>query len=576
MGMEMITKEQIKKRMKRKGSMIWKVLAGATVIALFFPDMLYARENADIMQTRVEEKQAEVYIRGLPAIEGIRAQIGQEPVEASENEKGIEIHTIVLLDNSLSITEQNKMKIMEILKSYFEGKNEKEAVSIAVFGEDIEYLAEKETDAQKLTEVLGSVTYEDQDSYLTDVLYDELARLGGEEGYTKFIIATDGVDNKAIGYTKEELQESLKENNYPIYALGCIYKENQQELENLFAISRLTKGSYFLLDEYEEYEEILTALREEIKSIAVSIPENLCDGSERNLRLLIQTGNEEIELKTQINMPFSLKAERQGAEETESAVKQEEIAQQKEIQEQLREEEASQDESAKEETTAQEAAAKKSMGGFEGEEEAAAEEMSEKSEGVDLISVIAGAVIVIALVGLVLSKAKSGKKEGAEANKADKKTDKKAEKKADKKADKKGKKEPVMEEEPEERATELVDASGWEEGGTMFLSQESGKYIVALKDKNAPSKVFRYPLFDEVVVGRKREQGVHIVLNYDNSVSGKHCAISRMGEHFYIEDLHSSNHTYLNGKLVEGKVECKSGSTVTLGRLEMILELERM
>ena len=78
---------------------------------------------------------------------------------------------------------------------------------------------------------------------------------------------------------------------------------------------------------------------------------------------------------------------------------------------------------------------------------------------------------------------------------------------------------------------------------------------------------------DRVVIGRKNEPGVNIVLNYDSSVSGRHCEITISGDHFYIEDLHSSNKTYLNGEIVEGRMEFQPGSSLKIGRLEMIVDV---
>lgn len=116
-----------------------------------------------------------------------------------------------------------------------------------------------------------------------------------------------------------------------------------------------------------------------------------------------------------------------------------------------------------------------------------------------------------------------------------------------------------------------------EDDATIFLGDsERADHIVVLRDNNDPERVFRYPLADKVVIGRKRNDGVNIVLNYESTVSAKHCEVSRKGGRFYIKDLRSSNKTYLNGQQVGDDMEFKSGSTLRMGNLVMTIEIEQV
>ena len=55
------------------------------------------------------------------------------------------------------------------------------------------------------------------------------------------------------------------------------------------------------------------------------------------------------------------------------------------------------------------------------------------------------------------------------------------------------------------------------------------------------------PVKDEIAVGRKPDNDVVI----DNpAVSGHHCKILRVGDSFFVEDLHSTNGVFLNAKKV--------------------------
>lgn len=513
-------------------SRINRWIAGLTCLGLVLSPWIpvHAEESAAVMQSAVEGNQLHLYIRGLENYDSMTAQIAMTATEVSDVSDEVEVHTIFLLDNSLSIAEVNQGKIQKIISDYVAQKDDSERISIAVYGEDITYLAEKETDGSVLTESLQQIEYKNQDSYLTDIMYDEVAELQNTGEYTRFIIAADGADDKAIGYTLNELESLLRKKNYPVYALGCTYKDNSKELENLFSIARLTQAQYFLLDDYEDVTEISELLREQITDVSIAIPEECMDGSDKSVLLSVETNGGIQELTVSASMPFSLKAE-----EPESV------------------EEASHVEEEPEEPEPVVVAEPESV---VAEPEP---EPIEQESSVDYVSLAAGVVAVIAVILLVLYQMKNKKKQGGV-------TDKEPE---------------AAKVTPESVSAEPdVDETGMlpeeEEEGTVFLAGNADNYIVVLKDMNHPERIFRYPLRDRVVIGRKNENGVHIVINYDASVSGRHCEITAEGYRFFIEDLHSANKTHVDGELVEGRKEFKSGCILEMGRVKMRLEVVRM
>ena len=70
-----------------------------------------------------------------------------------------------------------------------------------------------------------------------------------------------------------------------------------------------------------------------------------------------------------------------------------------------------------------------------------------------------------------------------------------------------------------------------------------------------------------------RNAGNQIVLDYEKSVSGTHCEIFVEGSIFKIRDLKSKNGTYVGGVRVGDTAEIANGSTIKLGRLELIVEI---
>ena len=71
----------------------------------------------------------------------------------------------------------------------------------------------------------------------------------------------------------------------------------------------------------------------------------------------------------------------------------------------------------------------------------------------------------------------------------------------------------------------------------------------------------------ELIIGRapKNDRESVLVLN-DSKVSQKHCRIYRQGEQILLQDLGSTNHTWLNGGLVEGAVPLTFGDKITVGQ----------
>lgn len=104
---------------------------------------------------------------------------------------------------------------------------------------------------------------------------------------------------------------------------------------------------------------------------------------------------------------------------------------------------------------------------------------------------------------------------------------------------------------------------------TQILSQE---YILSLTDTKNPAQVFQMPLNGVVVVGRKAGEA-NLVIDYEKSVSGRHCQLKEVGGRIYVEDLQSANGTLVNGIRIQSETEITSGSILTLGRLELKVDI---
>lgn len=494
----------------------WLIAMAAMLLAFGGGGQVYAAESR-LMQVSVDGRKMISYIKCGEAVESADAQIAQYPCENVEITTAgkVSIHTVILLDNSLSISGDNRIKIKDILKRYMQGMPENEAVSFAVFGEDIQFLAEKQNTADVILPLIDEVEFHDQDTYLTDYLFQAVEMVKSDTEYTRFIVISDGVDNNATGITKDELNSKLRENPRPVYTVGHRYKENSGELKNMFALSRITGGEEFLIEDFEDIQLLVDHLHDfsNIYSIKMDIPETVMDGGNRHFLLNIHTKQGDKEVTGEVSMPFALVEEEPEPEP-------------------LPEPEPEQIPEPEPEPIP------------EPEPEPIPEpEPEPKPEpepaGIGMEKIAGLVLLAAAVTAFLFYKKKSGRDNGNGAKKS------------------------------KSAAPEAVSEDTQEKEETVFLG---GRYLLVLRDRTNPGKIFRYPLDGHVIVGRNIDI-VQIAVDYNRTVSGQHCEFYMRNNRCFIRDMNSINHTYLEGRIVNGENEILSGSIVKLGEVEFSVEI---
>ena len=80
----------------------------------------------------------------------------------------------------------------------------------------------------------------------------------------------------------------------------------------------------------------------------------------------------------------------------------------------------------------------------------------------------------------------------------------------------------------------------------------------------------RIPISHELTVGR--EGTVDITLEADGYASARHCRFVRGSDTDVIEDLHSTNGTFVNGQRLSGAQSLIEGDTITIGQTQFTYE----
>ncbi|QEH67694.1 FHA domain-containing protein [Cellulosilyticum sp. ST5] len=427
----------------------------------------------------------------------------------------VAMKTLVLVDNSFSISKDDRQKTKDMLVEFIAEKKDNELVRIATFDKEIHYLTDYISDYIELKKTIQSITYKDQETYLTDVLYEVLKNdfATPEEVYNRIIIISDGVDNKALGYTKEELYIKVKEKAIPIYTIGCSNGKNEETLKNMFALSRTSNVKYYLMDEVKDLELLVQEIAQDrtITRLEVIPEADLLDGSIKNSKLTFEDSGEVYSLTADVLMPFKVK-EAEQVTPTPTLIS--EVV------------ETPQDETSKVET---------------------ANKMQ-----FYLICIAIGVVVVGGIGFMIMIFLKKKKQQNSfetisshvVAN---------------------------YEEDEIQEPTEMAGNDG--EEGTCRIWDEPKRKTLILTDIKSPSKTFQVPIAHSVIVGRSSKNST-LVIDYDKSVSGKHCEIEMRGDNkLFIMDLESSNGTYVNGNRVLTETEISSGVIIKLGRLEFKLEV---
>lgn len=309
-------------RGKKKRTFIRTMLLTICMTIIFGLSAL-AQERKECREAVNDDDIIKMYIAGEADAEDAKYQIGNVEADSLSSypveEDTFPMRTLIMLDNSLSIPSANREQIKALMDGIIDSHGNKEVFRLATFAGETAYLSDTYSDDYTaLKNVLNSITYNDQETYLTDVLYGVLEDLEKENymGYTRIVIISDGVDNNPEGITRDELYAKLNERKYPVYTVGVKTKSNEEQLKNMFVLSRTTNSSYWTL-EGDVQQMILADLSadHEMTVIQSDIPEKAKTGGRQSSRLVLKDGQEII---FDVDMPFG-----QEVKETREDVKKE-------------------------------------------------------------------------------------------------------------------------------------------------------------------------------------------------------------------------------------------------------------
>lgn len=504
------------------------------LLLLTLPWTVYAAD-VKVLHTTEYEGNIYIYVRGISGIEsdsviqiGNRICLAEQIAVASFENMDSCMKTLILIDNSKSVSSQKHADIQEIIQGIIDNTKENELVSIATFSDEITYLCDYSNDSETLNAALDSITYQNQDTYLGDVLYNVISELEEEDTYlcTRLLILSDGADDKLIGYTSDEVRSYIEKNKYLIYSVGVPGNNNSAELETMFSFSRAAETEYFLLDGSMPNEDIVNELLKDQIGICLKImpDESLKDGSNKSILLKLHTSEGEIQLTTSSDMPFGTGIKEEPETETVKET---------------------------EEQTAEVTLPVLSVSADTDSEEDS-EDMLQGRLWIIIVAV-AAAVLLVTVISLLLWKKKH--------------TNQKAEVQE---REHREESMPVRVEEAE--CTVFMGTECTNEDGARRLWDNSRKqnYLV-LKNLDNSNISYKVPIADVISIGRVSTADIKLD---DSKVSRKHCEIILRGDLMYLKDCGSTNKTYYEDVVVDGEERpIVSGGKIKIGNYSYRVEL---
>ncbi len=466
----------------------------------------------------------------------------------------VEYKTLILIDNSKSVGEANFTLCRETAKYIADNLNDKDSARIATFGEGIEYITDYTDDTALLKESVDKLGLIERDTYITDNLTDIIMDWNRQDvACRNIILFTDGEEKEPVRHANEELYYLLKEADYPVYVIQSVENKSVSASKNLSAIATISGGE-LLLTEFDGSEAGSEQIMGErilkaIENVRKSAEESKAVSEEVNTG-----GNEETGGNSETG-EFDKTGEQAGEDKDTGSIgnKRQEG---NEVTVAAGASETSDTDGLYIENTEESAAAYGNNGiiEFESPEHSETTPIIRKNGNpetgrVSLNVIIPAVGLLTAVLFAVMVFRLTGKSRNPGKRKCGSLT---------------ALEESIKMEAGIAEAAEDYDCLTYklDEGcnATRLLDQEDKGKSIVLEDCSDPTRLYRAVCDDSLIIGRS-ENLCDIVINNDDSVSGRHCELELRGDNWYIRDLRSSNGTRVNAQKVFQELLLKNGDT---------------
>ena len=448
----------------------------------------------------------------------------------AESELGVGY--VFAVDISKSLTEKQFEGVREAISAWISGIGELDQAAVLTFGDEITMLTDFTADTAALQSIVQGIGPTDGNTQLYNGILralDVAKRQSADLPLRRvLVILSDGMDDFPAGATMTEVTEKAGESSVPIYVVGVKGRNNQDALNELGSVARLSGGDLYLTEQ-DELSAGYHTVYDRIQSgyvAGVVLDHTVADGSEQGLILSVKQGS--VFVEDSVDVRLRAVAAPPTPEPTLAPTPRSTLA-------------------------------------------PTPSPVPEPKKPNPVILIIIGAVAAVGVLVFIVFSAKKRKARKLEQEKVD---EIKRRQKLDELIDVKASK-----------GKTNVDATHRLGADTAMLNDETvslgqsqqRRVMISLEDvKSGGERRYTAQLKNALIVGRKAEE-TDIVIQ-DRSISGKHCRFEMQNERLYLKDLNSTNGTYLLVRKQKQRVGSegaviKNGDSILLGETELAVTI---
>lgn len=475
------------------------------IITVVSADVSYANTNLRMGQSSVDENGIYLFLNGDLSTDTSTVVVGQADVLVDSIEKREEYteNLIFVIDLSGSMTSALQTQVKEILSSVMSGRRANQRVMVLGFGESTDVLCDLTTDPIHIQYTLDNLTFDRDASNIYDALNEtvNIASSLEKNELNQVIIFTDGVLYTDYGVTQAELYLSASKLGFEIQTVGFYKNNNDSDLNELFALSRITEGVTFSTKDTTTavIGASIVSRNDDIRAYSVPLMQEWADGSEKAITVTVNGASTVRDLRIPTMVVVEPEPEPIPEPQPEPIPE---------------------------------------------PEPEPIPEPEPKFQLEKIHYMIMVAIVVVGVIGFLIFKANKRKKERERLELE--------------------RQQNMFRPPSATEGTELM-----RDGITDMLMQSGTENSSAvLMQKN--NQNFSFTLRGNCVIGR--DSGCDWAISHEKSISSRHCNVTRESDGFYIEDLGSTNKTFINEREISGKQKLENDDNVKLGRMEFVFK----
>lgn len=292
-------------------------LLSLLAVLLLFSLLSPVREAADpttLAGTTQESRRISFFVSNPPQDwQEVSIQIGsdlEKKVEAEiMSDSKTPIYSLYLIDVSIA-EEEDRDKCRELLNKLVDHRLDQESISLGLVKDSYELVQDFSQDEHVLKEAIRSLSFNQDQVKPLGALYEGLEQLGQiksqDGGLGRVVYISNSTESASKQKNLSAVKKLLKAQGSQVYTVAYSYLAGDESSEKeMKELAEQSKARYFKLDTVE-YSEITSSLTmaEQFMVASRELGEELQDGSDKKVRLIIETDEEVIRLEDELTMPF--------------------------------------------------------------------------------------------------------------------------------------------------------------------------------------------------------------------------------------------------------------------------------